>query len=172
MSVEKNNNPESSHLVGRNDQERLEQKQSLQREIQKLKDEVQKINQKDQLQNAFTPDQLTPHKQIENQFAELENLTNALNHRDVLTFSLASQKIEEQLENIKATRWDLSSLKRGISTPTASVVQFAVQEQLPEHNPEANASRAESYFNIANISKKAGENPVANFFAGLIKKLV
>lgn len=172
MSVEKNNNPESSHLVGRNDQERLKQKQSLQREIQKLKDEVQKFNQKDQLQNAFTLDQLDPHKQVENKLAELENLTNALDDKNTQRFQVEVGKIAEQLENIKSTRQNLASLKKWFSQDKLWGVQSAIQEQLSEHNPRANDSRAESYFNIANISKKAGENPVANFFAGLIEKLV
>lgn len=112
-------------------------------------------------------------KEMETQLSllNLEQKVQALDGRNQDKFLVDVEKIESELAILEDSRRLFVNLK---STITAKNPQLyaQIQQQFPESSEMANQGRLASYEAIASIKPQKGENVIANFFAGIVEKLV
>ena len=112
-------------------------------------------------------------KEMETQLSllNLEQKVQALDGRNQDKFLVDVEKIESELAILEDSRRLFVNLK---STITAKNPQLyaQIQQQFPESSEMANQGRLTSYEAIAGIKPQEGENVVANFFAGIVEKLI
>ena len=112
-------------------------------------------------------------KEMETQLSllNLEQKVQALDGRNQDKFLVDVEKIESELAILEDSRRLFVNLK---STITAKNPQLyaQIQQQFPESSEMANQGRLTSYEAIASIKPQKGENVIANFFAGIVEKLI
>ena len=100
---------------------------------------------------------------------ELDKRIDLLDVKNKVVFDSEVEKIEAELAVFDEAHRSFSNLKGKI---TAQHTQVYQQNQFPSSSNQANEGRAKSYEAIAEIKPQDGENKVANFFAGIVEKLV
>lgn len=91
--------------------------------------------------------------------------------KNKVVFDSEVEKIEAELAVFDEAYCSFSNLKGKITAQHTQVYQ-QMQNQFPSSSNHANEGRAKSYEAIAEIKPQEGENKVANFFAGIVEKLV
>lgn len=163
MKLGKNQNSEA--LSGSLTLEQKKQKEILQSRIDDLKN----------LQHLTVSETQTIKKEIitNASLSDLEKRVQSLDGKNHETFQADVEKIETQLEELEKTRSDLISLRTAIQKSNPQLYAYAqVQSQFPESSQQANQGRVKSYEMISSIKPREGENGIANFFAGIVEKLV
>lgn len=103
--------------------------------------------------------------------ASLEKKVQALDGRNQEKFIADVEKIEAELSVLEESRHSFAHLQSNISAKNPQLYA-QLQQQFPESSEKANQGRAMSYESIASIKPQKWENPIANFFAGIVEKLV
>lgn len=102
---------------------------------------------------------------------ELDKRIDLLDVKNKVVFDSEVEKIEAELAVFDEAHRSFSNLKGKITAQHTQVYQ-QMQNQFPSSSNQANEGRAKSYEAIAEIKPQEGENKVANFFAGIVEKLV
>lgn len=112
-------------------------------------------------------------KEMETQLSllNLEQKVQALDGRNQDEFLADVEKIESELAILEDSRRLFINLKSTISSKNPQLYA-QIQQQFPESSEMANQGRLASYEAIASIKPQKGENVIANFFAGIVEKLV
>lgn len=143
--------------------EQQKQKAAFQSRI----DELRKLDQ-------FTKSEaqeLKKEMQTEFSIVNLEKKVQALDGYNQEKFLADVEKIEEELTILENSHNFLASLKRDISTKNPQLYA-QIQQQFPNSSEKANQGRVVSYESIAGIKPEVWENAIANFFAGIVEKLI
>lgn len=161
MKLGKNQNSEA--LSGSLTLEQKKQKETLQSRIDDLKN----------LQHLTVSETQTIKKEIiiNPSLVDLEKKVQSLDDKNHETFQADVEKIETQLAELEKTRSDLVSLRTTIQKSNPQLYA-QVQAQFPESSQQANQGRVKSYEAISGIKPREWENRIANFFAGIVEKLV
>ena len=112
-------------------------------------------------------------KEMETQLSllNLEQKVQALDGRNQDKFLVDVEKIESELAILEDSRRLFVNLKSTISAKNPQLYA-QIQQQFPESSEMANQGRLTSYEAIASIKPQKGENVIANFFAGIVEKLI
>ena len=167
MTEKENQNPDFWSQESLKSQEELSQ-ENQRAELQKdLKKQLQSLQ--EELKNSSSVEQ--NNQKILDQLSNLDARIQSLDALRGELFALQSEKIQDEFDALRSSWNDFLSLKRDIkkSNPSYSA---QVQKQFPDHAPEANAGRWESIGKITSIAPRDWENPVANFMAGMIQRLL
>jgi len=167
MTEKENQNPDfwsQESLKSQEEPSQEDQRAELQKE---LKNQLQSLQ--EELKNNSSVEQ--NNQKILDQLSNLDARIQSLDALRGELFALQSEKIQDELDALRSSWNDFFSLKRDIKKSNPSY--FAqVQKQFPDHAPEANAGRWESIGKITSIAPKKWENPVANFAAWIIQKIL
>lgn len=161
--MEGEKNQKADLLKQFNSQERAEKQQELQDRVKALQEQEKTTRKEAQELKAELSPALALH--------QLETRVNALDLKNQANFETAVQKIEEELEVLEKARYSLRDLKSGIQVRNPQLYA-QIQQQFPESSEMANQGRLISCKAIAGIKVQEGENAIANFFAGIVEKLV
>ena len=161
--MEGEKNQKADLLKQFNSQERAEKQQELQDRVKALQEQEKATRKEAQELKAELSPALALH--------QLETRVNALDLKNQTSFEAEVQKIEEELEVLEKARYSLRDLKSGIQVRNPQLYA-QIQQQFPESSEMANQGRLTSYEAIAGIKAQEGENAIANFFAGIVEKLV
>ncbi len=161
--MEGEKNQKADLLEQFNSQERAEKQQELQDRVKALQEQEKATRKEAQELKAELSPALALH--------QLETRVNALDLKNQTSFEAEVQKIEEELEVLEKARYSLRDLKSGIQVRNPQLYA-QIQQQFPESSETANQGRLASYEAIAGIKAQEGENVIANFFAGIVEKLV
>ena len=132
-----------------------------------LNSEQQK--QKDVFQSRI--DELKKEMETQLSLLNLEQKVQALDGRNQDKFLADVEKIESELAILEDSRRLFVNLKSTISAKNPQLYA-QIQQQFPKSSEMANQGRLTSYEAIASIKPQKGENVIANFFAGIVEKLV
>ncbi len=146
----------------------------LNSEQQKQKDVFQsRIDELKKLDQSTKSGAQELKKEMETQLSllNLEQKVQALDGRNQDKFLADVEKIESELAILEDSRRLFVNLKSTISAKNPQLYA-QIQQQFPESSEMANQGRLTSYQAIASIKPQKGENVIANFFAGIVEKLV
>ncbi len=143
--------------------EQQKQKEALQSRI----DELRKLDQT----TKSEAQELKKEMQTDLSIANLEKKVQALDGRNQENFLADVEKIEAELSVLEESRSSFANLQGTIRAKNPQL-DAQLQQQFPESSEKANQGRATSYESIASIKPQKWENAVANFFAGIVEKLV
>lgn len=143
--------------------EQQQQKEAFQVRIDELKKLDQSIK--------FGVQELKEEMETQLSLLNLEQKVQALDVRDQDKFLVDVEKIESELAILEDSRRLFVNLKSTISAKNPQLYA-QIQQQFPESSEMANQGRLTSYEAIASIKPQKGENVIANFFAGIVEKLI
>lgn len=143
--------------------EQQQQKEAFQVRIDELKKLDQSIK--------FGVQELKKEMETQLSLLNLEQKVQALDVRDQDKFLVDVEKIESELAILEDSRRLFVNLKSTISAKNPQLYA-QIQQQFPESSEMANQGRLTSYEAIASIKPQKGENVIANFFAGIVEKLI
>ena len=167
MTEKENQNSDFWSQESLKNQEALSQEKQRAELQKELKNQLQSLQ--EELKNNSSVEQ--NNQKILDQLSNLDKRIQSLDALRGELFALQSEKIQDELDALRSSWNDFFSLKRDIKKSNPSY--FAqVKKQLPEHNPKANTGRWESIGKITSIAPRDWENPVANFMAGMIQRLL
>jgi len=167
MTEKENQNPDFWSQESLKSQEELFQ-ENQRAELQKdLKKQLQSLQ--EELKNSSSVEQ--NNQKILDQLSNLDARIQSLDALRGELFALQSEKIQDEFDALRSSWNDFLSLKRDIkkSNPSYSA-QF--KEQLPGHSEQSFYWRWKSIGKITSIVPKKWENPVANFAAWIIQKIL
>ena len=147
MNDKINQNPDSS-LLESSWSESLKQRAEVQ---QNLKDQLQALKSlQEQVKQASDAEKAD--RNIVDQLLFLEDRIQQLDQLKQEAFDIQAEKIQQELDVLKASLKALAGLKKQIRASSPDLYT-KIQNQLPDHDQEANEERSRAGENLASFAK-------------------
>ena len=124
--------------------QRAEVQQNLKDQLQELKSLQEQVKQASDAEKA--------DRNIADQLLSLEDRIQQLDQLKQEAFDIQAEKIQQELDILKASLNALAGLKKQIRASSPDLYT-KIQNQLPEHNTEANRERSRAGENLASFAK-------------------
>ena len=124
--------------------QRAEVQQNLKDQLQELKSLQEQVKQASDAEKA--------DRNIADQLLSLEDRIQQLDQLKQEAFDIQAEKIQQELDILKASLNALAGLKKQIRASSPDLYT-KIQNQLPEHNTEANRERSRAGENLASFTK-------------------
>ena len=124
--------------------QRAEVQQNLKDQLQELKSLQEQVKQAADAEKA--------DRNITDQLLSLEDRIQQLDQLKQEAFDIQAEKIQQELDVLKASLKALAGLKKQIRASSPDLYT-KIQNQLPEHNTEANRERSRAGENLASFAK-------------------
>ena len=150
MNDKINQNPDSSLLKSswsESLKQRAEVQQNLKKQLQALKSLQEQVKQSSNVEKT--------NRNITHQLLSLEDRIQQLDQLKQEAFDIQAEKIQQELDVLKASLKALAGLKKQIRASFPDLYT-KIQNQLPGHNTKANRGRASAVGNLASFVQGNG----------------